>query len=184
MSGVLGIAAAQGTTAIRRALDAFYAALMAGAALAMVSCFVAVMLGIADRQFGLGLRGLDAYAGYFIAAALFLALPGTFQRGEHIRVTLLLQHAPARLRSLLEWVCLLAGVLLTTGLAFYACRMVWVSQQTHDISQGSDATALWLPQLAMALGCVGLAIALLDAALSRLVGREFFTVVAGTANVE
>jgi TRAP-type C4-dicarboxylate transport system permease small subunit len=169
---------------MRRVLDAFYATLMAGAALAMVACFVCVMLGIADRQFALGLRGLDAYAGYCIAAALFLALPGTLQRGEHIRVTLLLQHAPARLRSLLEGWCLVAGIVLASALAFYACRMVWVSWTTHDVSQGSDATPLWLPQLGMALGCVGLAVAMLDAAVSRLAGRVFFTPGAATANVE
>lgn len=169
---------------MRRVLDAFYAALMAGAAVALLACFVCVMLGIADRQFALGLRGLDAYAGYCIAAALFLALPGTLQRGEHIRVTLVLQHVPARLRSVLEAWCLLAGVALSAALAYYACRLVWVSRLTNDISQGSDATPLWLPQLAMALGCVGLAVAMLDAALSRLTGRVFFVPSAGTANVE
>jgi len=169
---------------MRRALDTFYAALMAGAALAMVACFVCVMLGIADRQFALGLRGLDAYAGYCIAAALFMGLPGTLQRGEHIRVTLLLQHTPARLRAALEGWCLLAGIALTSALAFYACRMVWVSWTTQDVSQGSDATPLWLPQVAMALGCVGLSVAMLDAVLSRLAGRVFFTPAVGAANVE
>ena len=80
---------------MRRALDLFYGGLMALSAVAMAACFVCVMLGIADRQFAFGLRGLDAYAGYAIAAALFLALPGTLQKGEHIRVTLLLQRVPA-----------------------------------------------------------------------------------------
>ena len=154
---------------------------MAGAALAMVAAFVCVMLGIADRQFAWGLRGLDAYAGYAVAAALFLALPGTLQRGEHIRVTLLLQRLPAALQNLLEWWCLAAGCLLAVSLAFFSCRMVWVSRQTGDVSQGSDATLLWLPQLAMALGCVGLAVALLDAALSRATGRPFFVSSGGEA---
>ena len=60
---------------MRHLLDRFYAALMALAALALLGTFVCVMLGIIDRQVGWGLRGLDAYAGYGIAAALFLALP-------------------------------------------------------------------------------------------------------------
>jgi TRAP-type C4-dicarboxylate transport system permease small subunit len=173
-----------GNDVMRRLLDTFYAALMAGAAVAMAACFVCVMLGIADRQFGLGLRGLDAYAGYCIAAALFLALPGTLQRGEHIRVTLVLQHVPEKLRAVLEAWCLLAGIVLTGALAYYACRMVWVSWTTHDISQGSDATPLWLPQIAMGLGCAGLAVGMLDAAVSRMAGRIFFTPASGTANVE
>lgn len=159
---------------MRQTLDHFYNALMALAAVAMVACFVVVVLGIADRQFAFGLRGLDAYAGYAIAAALFLAMPGTLQRGEHIRVTLLLQRAPKPLRGLLEAWCLAAGVALTLYLAWYACRLVWMSHTTHDISQSSDATALWIPQLGMALGCIGLAVAFLDAAVSQLMGKTFF----------
>jgi TRAP-type C4-dicarboxylate transport system permease small subunit len=159
---------------MRQALDSFYDTLMALAAIAMVACFVVVMLGIADRQLALGLRGLDAYAGYCIAAALFLALPGTLQRGEHIRVTLLLQRVPKRLQGALEAWCLAAGMALTLYLAWYACRLVWMSHTTHDISQSSDATPLWIPQVAMALGCVGLAVAFLDAAVSRLTSAAFY----------
>ena len=166
---------------MRQALESFYNLLMGLAALAMVATLVVVLLGIADRQFGLGLRGLGAYAGYCIAAALFLALPGTFQRGEHIRVTLVLQAVPARLRSVLEVWCLLAGVGIAGALAWYSCRLVWMSRAMNDVSQGADATPLWIPQIAMALGCVGFAVALLDALLSRSAGREFFRVTATEA---
>jgi TRAP-type C4-dicarboxylate transport system permease small subunit len=158
---------------MRRSFDLFYQGLMVLAALALVAAFVCVVAGIADRQFGLGLRGLDAYAGYAIAAALFLALPGTLQRGEHIRVTLVLERLPASARGALETLCLLVGALLCTMLAWYAVRLVWVSYTTHDVSQGSDATALWIPQCAMALGCIGLAVAMADATLSRWLGGGF-----------
>lgn len=166
-------------------MDGFYAALMALAALALLASFASVMLGIVDRQVGWGLRGLDAYAGYGIAAALFLALPGTLQKGEHIRVTLVLQRLPSAWRAALEWWSLAAGVLLSALLASYAVRMVWVSRMTNDISQGSDATPLWLPQIGMALGCVGLLVALLDAAWSRATGGAFEQSSGGeTARVE
>jgi TRAP-type C4-dicarboxylate transport system permease small subunit len=161
-------------SAQRRLCDALYRAFMVGAGLALLTAFLCVMLGMLDRQLGLGLRGLDAYAGYAVAAALFLALPNTLQRGEHIRVGLVLQRLAPRWQGALEWFSLLAGVLLTTALAGYACRMVWVSWATHDISQGSDATPLWLPQLGMALGCVGLAVALVDAAWARATGGSFW----------
>ena len=154
---------------MRHLLDRFYAALMALAALALLGTFVCVMLGIIDRQVGWGLRGLDAYAGYGIAAALFLALPATLQKGEHIRVTLL----PVAWRSGMEWWSLALGLALAGMLAAYAWRLVWVSQTTNDISQGADATPLWLPQIAMALGCLGLFVALADAAWSRATGGSF-----------
>ena len=67
-------------------LSRFYALLCALSALAMASTFVIVMLGILGRETGwFALPGLDAYAGYAIAAALFLALPETLKRGDHIR---------------------------------------------------------------------------------------------------
>lgn len=159
---------------MRAALQVFYKALMAGAVASLLLAFACVMLSIVDRQLAWGLRGLDAYAGYAIAGALFLALPATLQRGEHIRVTLLLQALPARWRGLLELWCLLAALALCSGLAGYAVRLVWVSYTTLDVSQGSDATPLWIPQLTMALGCVGLALAFAEALACRVQGTPFF----------
>jgi hypothetical protein len=49
-----------------------------------------VLLSIVGRQLHFHLPGTDAYAGYLMAAAGFLALAHTLKKGEHIRVTLLL----------------------------------------------------------------------------------------------
>lgn len=150
----------------------FFRLLMALACVAMVAAFVAVSLSVLARLFAWDLPGLDAYAGYAIAAALFLALPSTLVRGEHIRVTLVLDRLAPRARQALEWWCLLAGCALSVYVAWYAVHMVWVSHTTHDVSPSADATPLWLPQLAMALGGIGLALAFLQALWWRLQGRE------------
>jgi TRAP-type C4-dicarboxylate transport system permease small subunit len=155
-------------------LSKYYKGLLVMSALAMVAAFVTVMLSIISRQLAFNIPGLDAYAGYAIAAALFLAMPETLRRGEHIQVTLVLQKAPPALRKALEYFSLTAALALSAYLAFFACKLVWVSQQTHDVSQSADATALWIPQLAMALGCIGLAAAFADALMARWQGREFF----------
>jgi TRAP-type C4-dicarboxylate transport system permease small subunit len=144
------------------------------ACLSMVGAFVAIVLGIAAREFGWNIQGLDAYAGFSIAAALFLALPETLKHGDHIRVTLVLQKLSPRLRNWLEYWSLGAGVALAAYLAFFACRLVWTSYLTHDVSQTPDATPLWIPQLSMALGCIGFAVAFVDALLARIGQRDFF----------
>ncbi|HEU0198951.1 MAG TPA: TRAP transporter small permease [Burkholderiaceae bacterium] len=159
----------------------FYRLLTILAGLAMVAAFAAVAVQIAARQLGLDMPGLDAYAGYAIAAALFLALPQTLKHGEHIRVTLLLQRLPAKVRSAFEFAALVAGLMLSSYVTFYAARLVWVSYTTHDISPGLDATPLWIPQLAMALGCFGFALAFADAIVARLRGRLFFRTAAAEA---
>lgn len=163
-------------------LTRFYALLCALSALSMAATFVIVMAGIIGRETGwFNLGGLDAYAGYAIAAALFLALPETLRRGDHIRVTLLLQRLPERGRRLLELWGAGAGLALSAFLAWYACRLVWVSFTTHDVSPSSDATPMWLPQITMALGCIGLAVAMADVLVCQLTGRTFYTVPTGEA---
>jgi TRAP-type mannitol/chloroaromatic compound transport system permease small subunit len=58
-------------------------------------------------------RSADEFAGYAMLASAFLALASTFGRGEHIRVTLFLQHLRGRPRRLMELWCLTLGTLLS-----------------------------------------------------------------------
>ncbi len=160
--------------ALRRAARQFYRVLAVLACLSILAAFACIVVGVIGRQVGFNIPGLDAYAGYAIAAALFLALPQTLVRGEHIRVTLVLQRLPARLREFFEGWCLLAGLGVSSYIAWYAGRLVWLSHVTHDISSSSDATPLWIPQLSMALGCFGLALAFLEALWAHLAGHEVF----------
>lgn len=140
----------------------------------MLCAFAAIMLGVVVREMHWDVQGLDAYAGYSIAAALFLALPSTLQHGEHIRVSLLLQRAPAHARMALEYWALVAGFGLAAFMAWYSMQLVGVSYLTHDVSPAADSTPLWIPQLTMALGCAGFALAFLDALVARVQGRPFF----------
>ena len=162
------------TSALHALATRFYRLLGALACVAMVAAFAVIVLGVVARETGLDIAGLDAYAGYAIAAALFLALPMTLQRGDHIRVTLFLDKLPARARSVLEYWGLIAGLALALYVAFFACRLVWISHLTHDVSPAADATPLWIPQIAMALGCIGFALSFVDALWARLQGRAFF----------
>ena len=156
-----GAAAGQGQPT-RRALDALYDAAAALAALFMVGLLLMVLLSIAGRQLHFHLPGTDAYAGYMMAGAGFLALAHTLKRGEHIRVTLLLSALHGRTRHGLELWALAVAVLLSGFLAFYSARLAWQSFTFHDISTSNDATPLWLPQLSMAVGTLVLAVAFVD----------------------
>lgn len=147
---------------LRRALDRLYDAAAYLAALFLVGTLVMVLIGISERYLGFHLPGTDSYAGYCMAAAGFLALAHTFKRGEHIRVTLLLEHAGLGLRRGLEVWSLAAGTALAGLLAYYSARLAYQSWDFHDISTGTDATPLWIPQLAMAAGAIVLFIAFLD----------------------
>ncbi|HEY3634736.1 MAG TPA: TRAP transporter small permease subunit [Caldimonas sp.] len=155
-----------------RALDRLYDASAALGGVAMVLLLVLVLLSIVSRQIGFNVAGIDAYAGYMMAAAGFLALAHTLKRGEHIRVTLVLGALHGSARRALEIWALAAASLLAILFAGYSCRLAWQSHVFHDISTSNDATPLWLPQLSMALGTVVLAIALVDELVLEIRGRR------------
>lgn len=147
---------------MRRVLDFLYDATAWLAALAMIGVLAMVLVAIVSRQLGYNVPGTDAYAGYSMAAAGFLALAHTLKRNEHIRVTLILGRLQGRARHGLEMWALSAGVLLGGLFAFYSVRLAWVSHAFNDVSTGNDATPLWIPQIAMAVGTVVLLVALVD----------------------
>jgi TRAP-type C4-dicarboxylate transport system permease small subunit len=166
---------------LNRLASGFYRFLLVLSGLAMIGTFVAIMLNILARIFGWNLPGLDGYAGYAIAAALFLALPSTLQHNEHIRATLLLEHVSPGMKGKMETLALILGAGISAYLAWFAVRLVWVSYTLHDVAPTGDATPMWIPQLSMALGCVGFALAFAQALWSRWRGLPFFAEASGEA---
>lgn len=156
---------------MRRLLDALYDGAAVLAALCMIGTLLMVLGSVIDRFHRLPLRGMDAYAGYFMAAAAFLSLAHTLKRGEHIRVTLVLNALGARGRRALELWSLSVAVGLSGLFAFYSARLAWQSRTFHDISTGIDATPLWIPQLAMVAGTLLLFVAFVDEWWLALRGR-------------
>lgn len=157
---------------MRRLLDFIYDAAAWLAALAMVGTLAMVLTSILGRLLHFHLPGTDAYAGYAMAAAGFLALAHTLKKNEHIRVTLFIGRLAGGARRGFEIWSLSAAVLLSGLLAFFAVRLVLVSRDFNDISTASDATPLWIPQLAMAIGCVILCIAFIDEWVLQLRGER------------
>ena len=157
---------------LRRCLDGLYDAAGYLAALFLVGTLAMVLVGIAGRLLHFHVPGTDAYAGYSMAAAGFLALAHTLKRGEHIRVTLILDHLGPRPRRRMELWALAVATLLAVLFAWFSARLAWQSWDFHDVSTASDATPLWLPQLAMAAGALILAIAFLDELVLELRGQR------------
>jgi len=161
---------------MRKALDALYSAAAWAAALFMIGTLVAVLAGIVDRYIPMGIRGTDMYAGYCMAAAGFLALAHTLKNGEHIRVTLILQKLHGVAKHRLELWALGVATILAALFAAYGVRLAYNSWQYHDISTGNDATPLWVPQIAMALGAVVLLVAFVDELVLEWQGRRHVVV--------
>ncbi len=143
-------------------LQRLYAACGALAAVFLILMLLVILAQILTRWAGITFPGAPDYAGYFMAASSFFALAYALEHRTHIRVHLLLSRLEGRARWWLELWCLVIGTGLSWYFAWYAVRAVRISWQIGDVSQGQDATPLWIPQLAMAVGTVVLALAFLD----------------------
>ena len=155
---------------MRKLLDGLYTGAAALAALFMVGLLIMVLLSIVSREVGFHVKGTDAYAGYLMAGSGFLALAHTLKKGEHIRVTLLLNALKGGARRGMEIWALAAATLLSLLFAFYSVRLAWQSHVFHDISTSNDATPLWIPQLSM--GNVILLITFVDEFVLELRGQR------------
>ncbi len=151
-----------------RFLDGLYTAGGVVAALFLIAILVLIVAQMVARWTNTTLSGAPNYAGYCMAAASFFAFAHALNRGAHIRVSLLLNLLGTR-RYWLEVFCFLAGFVITSYVAFYAIRANQWSHKFNDISQGQDATPLWIPQLAMSIGAVLLAVCFLDNVVRLLV---------------
>ena len=147
---------------LARLLDGLYELCGRIAALAAIAMLLVILAQILTRWAGLTFPGATDYAGYLMAASFFFGLSYAFAHGAHIRVGLLLARLSGTTRRLAELWCLAVGGGLAWYFAYYACRAVYVSRLIGDVSQGQDATPLWIPQLSMAAGTVVFALALTD----------------------
>lgn len=160
---------------IRLGLDGLYRVCGVIAALFLIAVLVIILLQIGARWLGLQFPGSTSYAGYAMAGASFFALAYTLNHGAHIRVSLLISRLTGTARRAVEIWCLLIATGLAGYFAWYAIKAVQISRLINDVSQGQDATPLWIPQLVMAVGTVVLAIAFADHLVRLLLGHAITT---------
>ena len=144
-----------------RFLDGLYAVCGYIAAAFLLAILTIIVANMGARWTGMVFPGSTDYAGYCMATASFLAMAYALGKGAHIRVSLFLA-ALGRHRFWGEIWALTVGSIIGVYLAYFAIKGAYWSYKLHDISQGQDATPLWIPQLSMAFGATILAVALID----------------------
>ena len=131
---------------LRAGLDRLYLVSGALGAVFLIAILSLIVLQMVARWTGEVFPGAAEYVGYCMAAASFFAFAHTLQRGAHIRVSMLLNVVPAGVRRILEIWCFAIGAALAWYFVWYATKFVYWSWKFKDISQGQDATLLWMPQ--------------------------------------
>ena len=122
------------------------------AALFLILVATFILIGIASRIFGFYIRGLAEYSGYCMAASSFFALAYTFVEGGHIRITLFLEKISGVKKKLLEIWCLIIASFFSGYVAFYFIKMLKISYEFQERSEGADEILIWIPQTSVAIG--------------------------------
>jgi len=138
--------------------------------LILVALFI--LTGIASRIFGFYIRGLAEYSGYCMAASSFLALAYTFGEKGHIRITLFLEKANKNIRRILELWCLSIATFFSGFLSFYFIKMLIISINFKERSEGADEIYIWIPQTTVALGATIFFVCVLHNFILLILNRE------------
>jgi TRAP-type C4-dicarboxylate transport system permease small subunit len=165
---------------MRRVLDTLYT--LSGA---LAACFIMAICLLVSAQVGLNILArlggpnlsytIPSYAdfaGYFLAAASFLAFAPTFRHGSHIRVNLIISRLGDRARWGFEMVTLAITGAAVTYATWYAAALLAESLHYGDKSTGMIAIPIWIPQIAMVGGLGLLAVAVFDRLIESVIARR------------
>ena len=169
-----------------RILDGVYLASGMISAFFMVTILVLIVVGMVARWTSIAVPGTTEFAGYAMAATSFFALCHALTRGAHIRVSIIL-NANDFLKRWLDMFAVFGAAVIATYFARFAIKTNQFSEMLNDRTQGQDQipewlvalfsldferfaaggdamvyTPIWIPQLAMSIGTILLAVALWD----------------------
>lgn len=157
---------------MRRALDRLYDGAGALAAFCVFLIFVLMILAGVGRQLNWHVSGLNDVVAWLCAAAAFLAMAHAFRHGDFVRVTLLLDAVPPKVRRVMDVVCLLIAAVSVAYLTYAATSFTWESWEFAEMATGLMVIPIWIPQSAFVLGCWLLLIAMVDELVGVLRGHK------------
>jgi len=160
-------------TLILKAIDRLCLWSAGVAAFLLAALFVLGFAEIVLRSgFGISLSFVVEYSGYLLVLVLFLGSGWTLSQGGHIRVTLLSEHVPTRVRYLLDVVCTCIALFVASVLAFSLCSYAMGTWSRGTVSYFASETPLAYPQMLFALGPVILTLAVFARLVRLLRGDE------------
>ncbi len=124
------------------------------AAVFLVLLALIILLQIIGRLFGQLIPSADDFAVWAMASSVFLGLPYAMLRGDHIRVTLVLQVLPRSWHQGYEIVATSLALVISAWGAYYSVIFVYESFLYNELSPGMVPVPMWMPQIGMPIGLV------------------------------
>lgn len=147
---------------MRRFLDFLYDAAGALGAFCVFLIFLLMIGAGLGRQFNWEVSGVNDIVAWLCAAAAFLAMAHAFRHGDFVRVTLLLEKLPPRVRRVFELVGLAIASVSVAYLAWSATAFTVESYEYAEMATGLVVIPIWIPQATFVVGSWLLLAAVLD----------------------
>jgi TRAP-type C4-dicarboxylate transport system permease small subunit len=126
----------------------------------VLACVVTVETVI-RKAFNVSLQGADELGGYALAVGATIAFSLALMGRSHIRIDIAHAHLPLWLRSLLNWLSVVALAAMAVLMAWLGRAMLQDSVQYQSVAQTPWATPLVYPQSAWFAGLTVFALAAL-----------------------
>lgn len=144
-----------------RGSEAVIVAGLSVAKLAVVAMLIIITSEIVARSvFGLSLMVAEEFAGYLLLVMTFSGAAFCLRDGALLRVTFFLFAMPARMRMLADSVLNTLSLLLILTVVAYQAIFNWSTWTRGMVAPTLSEIPLWIPQVAMPVGSLILAIAL------------------------
>ena len=115
------------------------------------------------------------YSGYLLLFVLFSGSGWALKQGAHIRVTALTDMMPNSIQRPLDIICSLAALALTVYLSSALVEHAWRSYGFGSLSVFPSRSPLYIPQAALAVSIIILALSLVARIMRGLMGVEVET---------
>ena len=156
----------------RRVLERTLDAAGALGAFCVFLIFVLMIINGVGRQLNLALSGVNDIVSWLCAAAAFFAMAHAFRHGDFVRVTLLLDNVPPRLRRIMDVTCLVIAAVSVSYLTWSATAFTYESWEFKEMATGLVVIPIWIPQSTFVIGCWLLLVAMLDELVTVLQGGK------------
>lgn len=140
----------------------------------LIAMALCVLASIISRIFGIYIPGLTEVSGYLMAATNFLALAYNFREGGHIRVDLIINNLRPKTRCVFEIFGLSVIAYISAYVTYYMARLTYFSYVYNEVSEGSIAMPLWIPQSVAVIGSLIFSISIIHTLIEKLPIKDLF----------
>ncbi|MDI9330271.1 MAG: TRAP transporter small permease [Alphaproteobacteria bacterium] len=157
---------------MRRWLDGLYALGGQLAALCVLAILILMITASVGRSLDWRVGWVNDVVAWLCGAAAFMGMAYSFRNGDFVRVTLVLEIVPARVRRWLEFFSLSVATVAIVYLGYWVVRFTLESYEFNDIAGNLVAIPVWIPQMSFVFGALLFVVAVLDECVQVLLGRK------------